>query len=321
MKRIAASEFEAAFSRVILGASESVEIGISPFHPDWIRYVRQAAALSGRRLVRRMLLPGFSIDGPEFGSGNTTRQRGVFVQELRPFLENRWDVKTAPYSRLGFAILVDRQFALHAFPNPDRESRKRTSKAPSFTEYEGERELSEFTYQFADGWKRGVSFVPIYEESHKEDVDQPKLIRLITTSDEQFRSLIQYFAKHPHKMREMDPHKFEEFIAGLFEKEGFQVELAKLSRDGGRDILVSSESELGKTLHLVECKRHAVTNPINVALLRGLYGVVEEARATSGILVTTTRFTPPALEFVSRVPHRLAKKDYDDVVRWVRKHA
>jgi restriction system protein len=169
-------------------------------------------------------------------------------------------------------------------------------------------------------WERSTSFEVVYREETEDD-DEEEITQIVQSSEKQFADLIRYFAKHPEKMREMPPRKFEEFIADLFAKEGHKVELTKVTRDGGRDILVFPESSLGRHLHLIECKRYADSKPINVSLVRSLYGVVEQERATAGMLVTTTHFTPPAIQFIDSLKNRLAKKDYDDVVKWIKKHA
>jgi restriction system protein len=58
---------------------------------------------------------------------------------------------------------------------------------------------------------------------------------------------------------------------------------------------------------------------VGVDLVRGLYGVVEAERATAALLVTTSHFTSGAEAFAERIPHRLALKDYDELVAWLRR--
>lgn len=81
----------------------------------------------------------------------------------------------------------------------------------------------------------------------------------------------------------MDPRKFEELIAELLRAKGYEVELTPRTRDGGFDILAIKKGDLGSALTLVECKRYAETNKVDVGIVRGLYGVVEEKRATQGL--------------------------------------
>ena len=60
----------------------------------------------------------------------------------------------------------------------------------------------------------------------------------------------------PTMLYEMDPRKFEELIARVFEAFGFAVELSSQSRDGGRDIM-AIKHEPARTKFLIECKRYA----------------------------------------------------------------
>lgn len=123
----------------------------------------------------------------------------------------------------------------------------------------------------------------------------------------------------PTDLYQLLPRKFEELIAELLARDGFEVHLTPTSRDGGRDILAFHESALGRHLYLVECKRYAPSRPVDVGLVRTLYGVIEHERASSGIIVTTSSFTADAMKFRSRVEYRLHLKAYSDVKEWIRK--
>jgi restriction endonuclease Mrr len=112
-------------------------------------------------------------------------------------------------------------------------------------------------------------------------------------------------------MREIDPRKFEELIAELFRDKGYDVQLTPRSKDGGRDILVIERDDIGSALTLVECKRYAQNNKVGVDIIRGLYGVVCEERATRGLLATTSYFTSGAKAFRDKVPYRLGLADFD----------
>lgn len=122
--------------------------------------------------------------------------------------------------------------------------------------------------------------------------------------------LIAYLAAHPEKMRELSPRKFEELVADLFRNQGFEVMLTPRSRDGGMDVIAVQRSGIGTVMIIVECKRYAATNKVGVEIVRGLYGVVEQHRATQGIVATTSYFTRGAQEFRDSVPFRLGFADF-----------
>jgi restriction endonuclease Mrr len=129
--------------------------------------------------------------------------------------------------------------------------------------------------------------------------------------------LVQYLAKHPEKMREMAPRKFEELVAELLKDKGYEVELTPRSKDGGFDIRVVHKTELGRFLIFVECKRYAEGKPVGVHIIRSLYGVVNMHNATSGLIATTSYFTRGAKSEQKTIQARLQLKDFDDLKAWL----
>jgi hypothetical protein len=123
--------------------------------------------------------------------------------------------------------------------------------------------------------------------------------------------LISHLAAHPEKMREMPSRKFEELVAELFRAKGYEVELTPRSRDGGFDVRAVHRTEVGTVLIIIECKRYAAENKVGVEIVRGLYGVVEQKRATKGLIATTSYFSSDATKFHNDVQYRLALADFD----------
>jgi hypothetical protein len=130
--------------------------------------------------------------------------------------------------------------------------------------------------------------------------------------------LIRYLAEHPEKMREMDARKFEELVAELFKDKGYDVEVTPRSKDGGLDIRVFHRSDLGSFVTLVECKRYAETNKVEVGIVRQLYGVVSADNATSGLIATTSFFTAGAKSFQKRLGARLKLADFEELKAWLK---
>ena len=129
--------------------------------------------------------------------------------------------------------------------------------------------------------------------------------------------LIENLRKEPKGLYELDPRKFEEIVADLMVDMGYEVELTPRSSDGGKDILAFKETDHGKMLCLVEAKRYSIDNPVEVGLVRQLYGTLCDFNATSAMLVTTSRFTRGANEFQERNQYRLSLKDYGNIVNWL----
>ena len=117
---------------------------------------------------------------------------------------------------------------------------------------------------------------------------------------------------------EISPRVFEEVVAEIFRRKGYDVTLTPATRDGGKDIYVAEKRSLGSFLYLVECKRYGPENLVGPSLVRSLYGVVEAERATAGILATTSFFTKDAKEFQQTVQFRIALQDYLAIQRWLK---
>ena len=153
-------------------------------------------------------------------------------------------------------------------------------------------------------------------ESHPEE-SKP----LLEFSVDAWTRVIRSLSRHPEELLAMAPRAFEELIAELLAREGMDVTLTPPSRDRGRDILAVARTPVSKQLYLVECKRYARGNPVDVTVVRSLYGVVMKENASSGVIVTTSRFTSDALNFAEPVQYRMGLVDFQSLLGWLKKHA
>lgn len=140
--------------------------------------------------------------------------------------------------------------------------------------------------------------------------------RVITANDD----LIMKLKRRPGDLYKISPRQFEEVIADLLGDMGMDVELTPATRDGGKDILAYMTTEIGRFLCLVEAKQHSESRPVGVSLVRSLFGTLVDHEATTGMLVTTSRFSGPARAFQQRHEYQLSLKDYQDVVSWILKY-
>jgi len=161
----------------------------------------------------------------------------------------------------------------------------------------------------------------IYDFSNGIAVPSTEIItsvmpRIISATD----YLVQKLRKQPQSIYDLTPRKFEELLAELLADMGWEVELTKATRDGGKDILAYLDTEVGKMLCLVEAKRYREDRKIGVALVRSLYGTLYDHRASSAMLVTTSSFTSGAKEFQQRYEYQLSLRDYGDLVQWIQNY-
>lgn len=123
--------------------------------------------------------------------------------------------------------------------------------------------------------------------------------------------------KQPCDVRNLTPRQFEELLAELMTDMGWEVELTKATRDGGKDLLAYMDTEVGRLLCLVEAKRYREDRKIGVDLVRTLYGTLCDYQANSAMMVTTSSFSADAKEFQQRHQYQLSLRDYNDLVRWI----
>jgi restriction system protein len=122
---------------------------------------------------------------------------------------------------------------------------------------------------------------------------------------------------NPKLLYDLTPRGFEEFVAEILDRLGYEVTLTPASKDGGKDIYAAKKDHLGTFLYVVECKQYAPDRRVGVGLIRELNGVVQAERATAGILATTSFFTRGAKEFQTRLSNQIGLKDYLGIQEWL----
>lgn len=132
--------------------------------------------------------------------------------------------------------------------------------------------------------------------------------------------LLEKLRRQPDIIFEIPPRKFEELVAELLDGMGFDVELTKQTRDGGKDILAYMNTGIGKFLCLVEAKKYRQDRTIGVELVRTLYGTLSDYQANSAMLVTTSSFSQDAHAFQRRHEYQLSLRDYGNIVTWIQDH-
>jgi restriction system protein len=125
--------------------------------------------------------------------------------------------------------------------------------------------------------------------------------------------LLARIRQDPDHVYSLSSREFEEFVAALYEKHGFEVELTPASRDGGVDLYAVRYEPYGKVLTVVECKQNSPHRPVGVEMVRSLHGAVEDKGASVGVLATTSSFTAGAKALQQRHRFRLALQDWFDL--------
>ncbi|EMK6944100.1 TPA: restriction endonuclease [Vibrio cholerae] len=142
-------------------------------------------------------------------------------------------------------------------------------------------------------------------------------INVVTSIDDQIKI---YLKKNPEKMYDLTPRKFEELVASILKDMGFDVELTKATRDGGRDIIAYVRNSVSSYLTHIECKKYAPDNKVGVGIIREVLGVHNLRQATKSIIVTTSFFSRDAIKEAEMAKNHLDLKDFNDLKSWLQQY-
>lgn len=148
-----------------------------------------------------------------------------------------------------------------------------------------------------------------------EELERPTIIleeapKIITDLRFVNKRVLDRIGRRPAEVRNLSSRQFEELVAELFEERGYKVELTKQTRDGGKDLIILDHREIGNFLIYTECKHYAPHNPVGVSVISDLVGRMTADRATAGMVVTSSYFSPDAKVFQSKFEHQMKLIDF-----------
>lgn len=112
------------------------------------------------------------------------------------------------------------------------------------------------------------------------------------------------------RIYELSSREFEEVVAEVFKKQGFDVILTQETRDGGSDIIATHSMGGIPFMVLVECKKYGPNHKVGVSLVRSLLGVQTDHRANKAVLVTSSSFTRDARVFAEPQKQFINNREY-----------
>lgn len=127
--------------------------------------------------------------------------------------------------------------------------------------------------------------------------------------------LLEYLAENPEEWYNLGNRQFEEVMAGIYSKLGYDVKLTPETRDGGKDLIITEHGIFGDFMYYVECKHYKASNHVGIGFVHKLNGVVNGDKVNGGILATTSFFSKPARNFVldNNLNFQIKLQDYNDI--------
>jgi restriction system protein len=126
--------------------------------------------------------------------------------------------------------------------------------------------------------------------------------------------------RNPEAIHQLSPRQFEEFIAELMEKSGYEVTLTRASRDNGVDIYAVKADSFGRFLTVVDCKKYRADRTIGIEVVRGMMAVLHIENASHAMLATTSSFSSVARNFEREHRFAISLKDHADILDWSTGH-
>jgi restriction system protein len=133
--------------------------------------------------------------------------------------------------------------------------------------------------------------------------------------------IIKLLERDPDALYRLDWRKFEELVAGGYEREGYKVTLTPRSADYGRDVIATKDG-VGCIRIYDSIKKYAPGRPVKADDVRAMLGVLTGAGNVSKGIITTTSSFAPGIEkdpFLGHLmPYRLELRPRDVLIPWLR---
>jgi HJR/Mrr/RecB family endonuclease len=115
-------------------------------------------------------------------------------------------------------------------------------------------------------------------------------------------------------LRGLTPRQFEELLAEVFSREGYEAHLTPPAKDGGRDVIAVLPGPL-PCLVVAEAKHMKLVKP---TVVQAMWGVQYADKAHMGLVATTGRFSEATRKMTSKKWGRLINlRDGMEFVKWM----
>lgn len=150
-------------------------------------------------------------------------------------------------------------------------------------------------------------------------VDEGRLVEAVNLP---WFEIVKLIKENPEELYTIDPRKFEEIIAGAYERDPYfdEVILTPRSGDRGRDV-VATKHGVGSIRIFDQVKRYRLSNLVTAEEVRALVGTLSMAgNVSKGIITTSSTFAPNLLDdpdIARLVPYRLELRPRNELLTWL----
>lgn len=119
-----------------------------------------------------------------------------------------------------------------------------------------------------------------------------------------FNKVYNYFSENYDDIYDISGFDFEILMLEAYRRKKYNVEHTKMTRDGGKDIIIKQNDIWGKTISYVQCKNRR--GKIGVSCVKEFHSTIVNDKINRGIIVSTSGFTHDAEKYIEK--------------KWIRKY-
>lgn len=139
-----------------------------------------------------------------------------------------------------------------------------------------------------------------------------KIVSLSNKANEYDAVLL--YLDEPNSVYNMSPSDFEDMVAEIFQRKGFNVKITPRTRDGGKDIIASYNMGGIPCMIIIECKRYAPDRKVGVSVVRALHGTQMKEHYGKAVVVTSSSFSRDARKFANDLRDMVILVDFEELM-------
>lgn len=113
-----------------------------------------------------------------------------------------------------------------------------------------------------------------------------------------FNKVYNYFSENYDDIYDISGFDFEILMLEAYRRKKYNVEHTKMTRDGGKDIIIKQNDIWGKTISYVQCKNRR--GKIGVSCVKEFHSTIVNDKINRGIIVSTSGFTHDAEKYIEK---------------------
>lgn len=113
-----------------------------------------------------------------------------------------------------------------------------------------------------------------------------------------FNKVYNYFSENYDDIYDISGFDFEILMLEAYRRKKYNVEHTKMTRDGGKDIIIKQNDIWGKTISYVQCKNRR--GKIGVSCVKEFHSTIVNDKINRGIIVSISGFTHDAEKYIEK---------------------